>query len=190
VTQKNKFNMTYNKKKIATGVLITAIVIIMLRKNLATALNSTPFSSISDKLFNLISRFEGFIAVPVWDYMQYSVGYGSGYNWDQGRPVNKTDIIDKETARRWLLTEAQDKYNFVRSLVRVPISDNQLLALSSFAYNIGEGAFAGSTLLKLLNNGTNKETVARQFDLWVNAGGKVNSGLKGRRSLEKSLFLS
>lgn len=182
--------MINRKQKLATGLIVTAIILIMFRKNLATALNNTPFSSISDKLFNIISKFEGFIAVPVWDYMQYSVGYGSGYNWDAKRPVNKTDIIDKATAKRWLLAEAQDKYNFVMSKIKVPVTDNQLLALSSFAYNVGENAFANSTLLKMLNRGDSKDMVAKQFDLWVNAGGKINDGLKGRRSLEKTLFLS
>ena len=182
--------MINRNKKLATGLLVTAIILIMLRKNIATALNKTPFSAISDKLFNVISKFEGFIAVPIWDYMQYSVGYGSGYNWDAKRPVNKTDIIDKATAKRWLLAEAQDKYDFVMSKIRVPVTNNQLLALSSLAYNIGENAFEKSTLLKMLNRGDNKQMVANQFDLWVNAGGKVNEGLKGRRNVEKVLFLS
>jgi len=182
--------MINRKKKLATGLIVTAIILIMLRKNIATALNKTPFSAISDRLFNVISKFEGFIAVPVWDYMQYSVGYGSGYNWDAKRPVNKTDIIDKATAKRWLLAEAEDKYDFVMSKVRVPVTNNQLLALSSLTYNIGEGAFEKSTLLKMLNRGDNKQMVANQFDLWVNAGGKVNEGLKGRRNVEKVLFLS
>ena len=181
--------MTRNKKILA-GIVITTIVLMMLRKKIATALNNTPFGVVSDKLFNVISKFEGFIAVPVWDYMQYSVGYGSGYNWDAKRPVVKTDIIDKATAKRWLLAEAQDKYDFVMQNVRVPVTDNQLLALASFTYNVGENAFAGSTLLKLLNNGTNKDVVAQQFDRWVNAGGKVNKGLEGRRKAEKQLFLS
>ena len=181
--------MTRNKKILA-GIVITTIVFMMLRKKIATALNNTPFGAISDRLFNVISKFEGFIAVPVWDYMQYSVGYGSGYNWDAKRPVLKTDIIDKATAKRWLLAEAQDKYDFVMQNIRVPVTDNQLLALASFTYNVGENAFAGSTLLKLLNNGTNKEVVAQQFDRWVNAGGKVNTGLQGRRKAEKQLFLS
>ena len=181
--------MTRNKKILA-GIVITTIVLMMLRKKIATALNNTPFGAISDRLFNVISKFEGFIAVPVWDYMQYSVGYGSGYNWDAKRPVLKTDIIDKATAKRWLLAEAQDKYDFVMQNVRVPVTDNQLLALASFTYNVGENAFAGSTLLKLLNNGTNKDIVAQQFDRWVNAGGKVNKGLEGRRKAEKQLFLS
>ena len=181
--------MTRNKKILA-GIVITTIVLMMLRKKIATALNNTPFGAISDRLFNVISKFEGFIAVPVWDYMQYSVGYGSGYNWDAKRPVVKTDIIDKATAKRWLLAEAQDKYDFVMQNVRVPVTDNQLLALASFTYNVGENAFAGSTLLKLLNNGTNKDIVAQQFDRWVNAGGSVNKGLQGRRKAEKQLFLT
>lgn len=181
--------MTRNKQLLA-GIVITSIVLLMLRKKIAIALNSTPFGAISDRLFNVISNYEGYIAVPVWDYMQYSVGYGSGYNWDQKRPVQKTDIIDKETAKRWLLLEAKDKYNFVMSKIKVAVTDNQLLALSSFAYNVGENAFANSTLLKLLNNGTNKNIVASQFNLWVNAGGKVNKGLVGRRSAEKNLFLT
>ena len=181
--------MASNKKVLAT-LVITTIVLYMLRKRIATALNNTPFALVSDKLFNVIASLEGFIAIPVWDYMQYSVGYGSGYNWDAKRPVVKTDIVDKETAKRWLLAEAQDKYDFVMQNIRVPVTDNQLLALASFTYNVGENAFAGSTLLKLLNNGTNKDIVAQQFDRWVNAGGKVNTGLQGRRKAEKQLFLS
>ena len=181
--------MASNKKVLAT-LVITTIVLYMLRKRIATALNNTPFALVSDKLFNVISSLEGFIAVPIWDYMQYSVGYGSGYNWDQKRPVIKTDIIDKATAKKWLLLEAQDKYDFVMSKVRVPVTDNQLLAMASFTYNVGEDAFAKSTLLRLLNEGQNKDIVAKQFDRWVYAGGKVSPGLVKRRNAEKQVFLS
>ena len=181
--------MASNKKVLAT-LVISTIVLIMLRKRIATALNNTPFALISDKLFNIIASFEGgYIAIPVWDYMQYSVGYGSGYNWDLKRPVIKTDVIDKETAKKWLLLEAQDKYEFVMNKVRVPVTNNQLLAMASFTYNVGEDAFAKSTLLRLLNEGQNKDIVAKQFDRWVYAGGKVSNGLKKRRIAEKQLFL-
>jgi len=181
--------MASNKKILAT-LVISTIVLYMLRKRIATALNNTPFALISDKLFNVIASLEGFVAIPIWDYMQYSVGYGSGYNWDLKRPVIKTDVIDKETAKKWLLLEAQDKYDFVKSRVKVPVTDNQLLAMASFTYNVGENAFANSTLLRLLNEGVSKDKVALQFDRWVYAGGKVSSGLKKRRIAEKQLFLS
>jgi hypothetical protein len=41
-------------KKILTGIVITTIVLLMLRKKIATALNNTPFGAISDRLFNVI----------------------------------------------------------------------------------------------------------------------------------------
>ena len=181
--------MTKNQKVIA-GVAITAIILLMLRKRIASALNTTAFASISNKLFNVISNFEGFYAVPYWDRTGYSVGYGSQYNWDQKRPVVKTDVIDKETAKNWLLQEAAQDFEYVKSLVRVKLTDNQLLALSSFAYNIGKAAFADSTLLELLNSGADLATVAAQFDKWVYSGGVINNGLKSRRKAEKTLFLS
>ena len=75
-------------------------------------------------------------------------------------------------------------------MVKVPINDNQLLALSSFAYNVGNRSLQDSTLLKLLNSGADKNAVAAQFDKWVFAGGVVSKGLKNRRAAEKKLFLS
>ena len=181
--------MTKNKK-VAIGIGVTVLILFMLRKKLAEKLTNTTFGALSDKIFNLIGGLESFTPVAEWDFKQWSVGYGSGYNWDQNRSVQKGDIIDKETAKRWLLIEAKKNYNKVMSLVKVPINDNQLLALSSFAYNVGDGALANSTLLKLLNAGADKQTVAAQFDKWVYAGGKVLKGLKNRRTAEKKLFLS
>ena len=181
--------MTKNQKVVA-GVAITAIILLMLRKRIASALNTTAFATVSNKLFNVISNFEGFYAVPYWDRTGYSVGYGSQYNWDQKRPVVKTDVIDKETAKNWLLQEAAQDFEYVKSLVRVKLTDNQLLALSSFAYNVGKAAFADSTLLELLNSGADIATVAAQFDKWVYSGGVISNGLKSRRKAEKTLFLS
>lgn len=181
--------MTRNKKILATAV-VSIIVFYMLRTKLAKSLTNTKFGALSDKLFNLIGGLESFTPVAEWDFKQYSVGYGSGYNWDLKRAVQKGDIIDKETAKRWLLYEAQNNFDQVMQMVKVPINDNQLLALSSFAYNVGNGSLQDSTLLKLLNSGADKNAVAAQFDKWVYAGGKISQGLKNRRAAEKKLFLS
>jgi lysozyme len=180
--------MTRNKKILATAV-VGIVIFYMLRTKLAKSLTNTKFGTLSDKLFNFIGGLESFTPVAEWDFKQWSVGYGSGYNWDLKRPVQKGDIIDKETAKRWLLYEAQSNFDKVMQMVKVPINDNQLIALSSFAYNVGNGALQDSTLLKLLNNGTNKDIVANQFDKWIYAGGQVSKGLKNRRNAEKKLFL-
>ena len=120
----------------------------------------------------------------------WTIGYGSIWNYDLLRPVQQGDQIDQATADRWLQLEATSKINEVKKLVKVKINNNQLIALSSFAYNEGIGAFSNSTLLKLLNAGADKATVAAQFDRWIYAGGSIMKGLQARRAAEKNLFLS
>ena len=181
--------MTRNKK-VALGIGATIIILYMLRSKLAKSLTNTSFGLLSDQFFNFIGGLEGFEPVAKPDYKQWSIGYGSGYNWDENRPVQKGDVINKDTAKRWLLIEAQKYYDKVRALIKVPINDNQLIALSSFAYNVGIDGLATSTLLKLLNSGADDATVAAEFDRWVFAGGVVNTGLQKRRTAEKTMFLS
>ena len=62
-------------------------------------------------------------------------------------------------------------------------------ALVSLAYNIGTGAFASSTLLRLLNSGADKKLVANQFLRWNKVQGKEVKGLTNRRIIERELFL-
>jgi lysozyme len=182
--------MTKKNKQIVTTIVVGTIIIFMLRKRIAAYLNKTPFAVVSDKLFNFIGGWENFTPVAEWDYKQWSIGYGSGFNWDENRPVQKGDVIDKETAKQWLLKEAAQEFDFVKKVVKVPLNDNQLVALSSFSYNAGQGALLKSTLLKLLNEGYNKQAVASEFDKWVYAGGTKLKGLVNRRAAEKQLFLS
>lgn len=64
---------------------------------------------------------------------------------------------------------------------------NEIGALTSFAYNVGLGAFRSSTLLRMYNAGDRKGA-AGQFLRWDKAGGKVMRGLTRRRQAEKALF--
>ena len=59
----------------------------------------------------------------------------------------------------------------------------------SFAFNLGTGALAHSTLLRDLNVG-NYQAAADQFLRWNHAGGRVLAGLTRRRQAERKLFLS
>jgi GH24 family phage-related lysozyme (muramidase) len=62
-------------------------------------------------------------------------------------------------------------------------------SLVSFVYNVGQGNFKNSQLLKLLNQGKYEES-AEEFDKWRLAKGKVVKGLIRRRQKEKEMFLS
>lgn len=89
-----------------------------------------------------------------------------------------TALLDKDTA---IARQA------VQQLVRQPLSDQQFGALTSFVFNVGAEKFAGSTMLKYLNN-AEYEGAARQFPLWIRSKGVVLDGLITRRVCEAALF--
>ncbi|AQU84931.1 MULTISPECIES: lysozyme [unclassified Halomonas] len=62
-------------------------------------------------------------------------------------------------------------------------------ALASFVYNVGEGAFARSTLLRKLNAG-DLRGACNELSRWVYAGGKQLNGLIKRRATERELCLA
>lgn len=77
----------------------------------------------------------------------------------------------------------------IHRLVHVRLSQTQYDALVSLVFNIGEGAFARSTLLRKLN-AEDYAGAATEFDRWVYAGGKKLRGLQNRRDAEQELFLN
>ena len=72
-------------------------------------------------------------------------------------------------------------------LVKVPPTQNQFDALTSFTYNLGGGSLEHSTLLKLLS-AEDYAGAADQFPLWDHAGGKASEGLLRRRERNAQCF--
>ena len=62
-------------------------------------------------------------------------------------------------------------------------------ALASFVYNVGEGNFARSTLLRKLNRG-DLRGACHELSRWVYADGRKLNGLVKRRATERELCLS
>ncbi len=112
-----------------------------------------------------------------------TIGYGHTQDVQLGH------MIDVKKAEALLLDDLQIAESGVEDLVKVSLSDNQFSALVSFAFNVGTGALARSTLLKHLNRGDYKGA-ADQFLRWVRAGGRKLPGLVRRRQAERKLFLS
>lgn len=109
-----------------------------------------------------------------------------GYGTTKSSEVSK-GAISEEEATRLLKEELERVKAKVKSLVKVSLNDNQLDALTSFAYNVGLGAFEGSTLLKKLNDGKYEE-VPGEMRRWNKSGGQENEGLKSRREKEIELW--
>lgn len=75
----------------------------------------------------------------------------------------------------------------VKRAVRVPITQGQYDALTSFTFNVGEANLKGSTLVRKLNAG-DCLGAAREFDRWVYARGQKLPGLVTRRAEERKIF--
>ena len=131
----------------------------------------------------LIRRWEGCRLVAykcpagIWTIGWGSTGPGitEGVRWTQAQ-------ADERLAR-----DVEKFMVGVRKLLRRPVTEAQLGAMTSLAYNIGIGAFGSSTLLRLFNAGQT-DLAAAQFAVWRRAGGKVLRGLVNRRADERRVF--
>lgn len=102
--------------------------------------------------------------------------------------VKKGDRITRDQAMEYLAKDLAAAEAAIAA-VRAPLNQNQFDALVSLVFNIGAGAFRGSTLLRLLNMG-DYGGAADQFLRWNRAGGRVMDGLTNRRRDERALFLA
>ena len=87
---------------------------------------------------------------------------------------------------------ARDLKRFVEAVntfVKVSLSQHELDALVSFAFNVGVGAFRKSTLLKKLNAGDHTGA-APEFNKWIYGDGRILPGLVSRRRAERRIFLT
>ena len=138
---------------------------------------------------NLVEQFEGCKLKPYLDVAGIAtIGIGTTH-YPDGTAVTMNDPpISKADAYSFLMSHLQMDCTAVSGLVKVVVNDNQFAALVSFAYNVGTGALASSTLLKKLNSGDIKGA-ADQLLKWDHAGGVVVKGLTRRRQAERALFL-
>lgn len=84
----------------------------------------------------------------------------------------------------YLLNNLEGKYAAaVRRCVTVPLYQHEFDAYVSLTYNIGVGAFCGSTLVKLLNQERYSEA-CEQIKRWDKFGGMPLRGLTIRREAE------
>ena len=73
----------------------------------------------------------------------------------------------------------------IRECVRVPLHQHEYESFLSLAYNIGPGAFCGSTLVRKLNAGDYAGACA-EISRWNRQAGRVLQGLVNRRAAERA----
>ena len=101
--------------------------------------------------------------------------------------VKYSDGLTNQQVLDLLSQDLKPVEKIVNNGVKVPLNQNQFDALVSFVFNVGNAAFAASTLLKLLNQKQYADVPA-QLLRWVRSGGQVVQGLLNRRKNEISLW--
>jgi lysozyme len=109
--------------------------------------------------------------------------------WGETSGIKAGMTWTQEEADRRLCDRLQGFYDAVNLLTKYQTTPFEYAAMVSLAYNIGDAAFARSSVLKAHNRG-DKAAAARAFHLWNKAGGKVIRGLSLRRAKEAALYLT
>jgi len=146
---------------------------------------------ISKKGIELIKKYEGFSKIPyVCPAGVPTIGYGNTF-YNDGKKVTMADKPITEAQAEQLLVVLVDSFaDKVTKLLKQQLNENQFNAVVCFAYNVGTGALAKSTLLKKINANPNDKTIRDEFLKWNKAGGKVLNGLVKRRLEESDLYFT
>jgi len=131
----------------------------------------------------LTEQFEGCQLTAYQDVAGvWTIGYGH-----TGPDVSPGLTITQTQAAQLLQQDVASAAACVNQAVTVDLNQDEFDALVDFVFNVGRGAFQGSTMLRDLNAG-DFAGAAGEFDKWDHAGGKVVAGLLRRREAEQALF--
>ena len=111
-----------------------------------------------------------------------TIGYGHTGDVREGQYISEEEALDL------LVEDLRAHAERLAPKVKVQVTDGQYIALLSLAFNVGVGAVAKSTLLRLLNAG-DIEAAGDEFLKGTYADGRELPGLVRRRRDERKLFL-
>jgi len=116
-----------------------------------------------------------------------TIGVGCTFypNGDKVKMGDKITMIECDQMFDEIVKIFEDAVN---KSIKVKITKNQFNALVSLCFNIGVGAFQGSTVVKKINSKSSILDIEKWFLIWCNAGGKPI--LLGRRKREFKIFNS
>lgn len=150
--------------------------------------------TINKATIDLVKHWEGFRAnaylcpAGVW-----TVGYGTTSQAGIGVKVGPGVTVTREQAETYLRQSLEKFAAKIRPAITAHINENEFGAFLSLAYNIGVGAFLGSSALRHFN-ARDKARAAAAIKLWnkatVNGKRQVLKGLVDRREDEVRLFMA
>ena len=129
-----------------------------------------------------IAKWEGFsdkAYIPVVGDVP-TIGFGS----TEGVKMGDTITVPKALER--LMRDVGVAESAIGRCVKVPLSNGEYAAFTSFAFNVGGEAFCSSTLVKKLNAG-DYDGACDELERWVFVQKRKVDGLVNRRAEEYKL---
>ena len=137
-----------------------------------------------------IKNAEGFVEKPYWDYLQYSVGYGTKCSKDDY--PNGITREEADTLLREKISSIETELNAYEKKNNLSFASNQYDALVSFTYNTGSGWMKNTRLSNYINSGVYTDNeFASAFGIWCHVGqnAEIHTGLISRRIREIKMYL-
>ena len=116
-----------------------------------------------------------------------TIGFGTT-RYENRQRVQMGDTITQAQAEALLEVQAARFAEEVDNLTRDDLTERQLDALTSFAYNLGTVQFRGSTLRQRVNTNPNDPDIRVQFLRFHKAKGRPIYGLWRRRHAEGDVY--
>lgn len=133
---------------------------------------------------HLLKNLEGLRLIAYLDSGNvWTIGYGH-----TGPDVHAGMVITEAEAERLLKQDLEKFEKAVENNLTRPASPGQYDAMVILAFNIGAGAFVGSTVLRLFNRGDVRGAFL-QFAEWNKVGTQILQGLCRRRAAEQWRFV-
>lgn len=133
---------------------------------------------------SLLYTFEGKVNYTYLD----PVGIATACGGHTGAELKLGQTFTDEECDILMQKDIKTAVEALNSHVKVEISEHTAVALISFIYNVGEGNFKNSTLLKKLNSG-DIVGACNELPKWSYSKGKKLNGLAKRRLKERDLCL-
>ena len=144
----------------------------MIKRNAIAALSLSAAALVG------IATHEGYVGQAYRDIVGvWTIGFGTT------EQVKAGDKIDPVRALQRKMADVQKFEGALKQCVKVPLHQHEYGAFLSLAYNIGPGAFCGSTLVRKLN-AEDYAGACAEILRWDKAGGKTVAGLTKRRQAE------
>lgn len=131
----------------------------------------------------LVKEFEGLeLKAYVCPAGKWTIGYG------HTNGVREGQVITKEQAEAYLLKDLQDKQDIMASMIHVPVTKGQFIALLSFYFNVRLSSIRSGNVWRLMNAGKTKEAGELMLK-YINKDSSFENGLRRRREAEHKYFV-